>query len=347
VRVDLGDGNDSFSSIPGRGPGTDFDDNELGLVVNGGAGDDLLDAHNGFWAWLDGGGGRDHLIGTSHHDLLRDGDASAAGPDVIDGRRGADHLSYRDRTDTVRVDLATAAPAGERGERDTLRGVEGVTGGAGHDRLVGDHHNNTLDGGPGHDVLRGGRGDDRLGFNAGNGTTWWLGRTESLLGDPYSLPPRIVASGDKVTCGPGDDVIWGRRMADFVEPACESVVARRRLEMPKPFGGTHDTVLPAYPRPRGDSLDYPVFCSSEDDWESPAWRRLRCSGIVRVREAAASHRLIAQGSIPRGNSTIVAHLRLTVAGRRLAARRGGVRARLLIRGENVAHAAWTIRLRLE
>jgi Ca2+-binding RTX toxin-like protein len=344
VRADLGDGNDTFLTTAGRGPGTDFPDNEMGMIVNGGLGDDLLDAHNGFWAWLDGGGGRDHLIGTSHHDLLRDGDASDPGPDVIDGRRGADHLSYRDRRSPVTVDLASDAPAGERGEADTIHGIEGVTGGAGDDRLVGDRRNNTLDGGPGHDILDGRRGDDRLGFNAGNGTSWWLGRMEPPLGDPYSPAPRIPAFGDEVTCGRGEDVIWGRRIGDFVEPECESVVARRRLDMPKPYGGNHDTELPAYPRRRGDGLDYSVFCSSEDDWESPAWRRLRCFGTVRVREAAAPHRTIARGAIPRGNGTIIARLRLTRAGRRLTERAGGVRARLLIRGENVPRAAWTIRL---
>ena len=100
---------------------------------------------------LDGGGGRDTLLGGANSDVLIDGDASgAADADILDGREGGAEVSYAARTEPVRVDLARSV-AGEPGEGDVIRSISGIIGGAGADDLRGDGNVNGLVGGAGDD----------------------------------------------------------------------------------------------------------------------------------------------------------------------------------------------------
>jgi Ca2+-binding RTX toxin-like protein len=314
AHVTLGDGDDRVTLARGA-PGP-----ALGLIADGGEGDDVLDASRGWnTAVLDGGPGSDRLTGTRHPDILRDGDDTG---DVLDGRGGEDGVDYGARTGSITVDLA----AGTSSTGDTLRSVEDVAGGAGDDRLHGDSGANVLDGGPGHDVLSGRGGDDTL------------GRPLDVFAGPQEGPLRPSSSrGDAVRCGAGRDAVDGRRAGEFVPASCEVIVVTRRL----PFARTSPIRLPA--RPTGSGR-YVFPCSNPEDLEDPQWAALRCSGRLTLREATGRHRLLASARIPRGQGLIVSSLRWTATGRRLAWRASGVRARLGLHGHNVPRAGWTLRL---
>jgi Ca2+-binding RTX toxin-like protein len=313
ARASLGDGDDRVMLARGvPGPA-------LGLIADGGAGDDVLDASRG-WnaAVLDGGAGSDRLTGTRHPDLLRDGDDTG---DALDGRDGADRVDYSARTGAITVDLA----AGTSSTGDMLRNVEDVTGGAGDDHLLGDSEANVLDGGPSHDVLSGRGGDDGLGMSP------------HAVSAPGEGPPRQASShGDSVRCGGGLDAVNARRTGEFVPGSCEVIVVPRHV----PYA-TGSIRLSARPTASGR---YVFHCSNPEDFDDPRWRALRCSGMLTLREAAGRRRLLATARIHRGREDIVAHLQWTATGRRLAGRARGIRARLSLHGRNVPHAGWTLQL---
>ena len=120
------------------------------LVVDGGAGDDLLL----------GGTANDDLFGAAGDDTL----AGGGGNDLLDGGAGRDVASF-EFGPAVAADLAqgTALGAGD----DTLIGIEDVLGSAFGDALIGDGVANLLDGGGGDDTLIGGGGGDSLIGGAG------------------------------------------------------------------------------------------------------------------------------------------------------------------------------------
>jgi Ca2+-binding RTX toxin-like protein len=314
ARVTLGDGNDRVTVGPGV-PGP-----QLGLLADGGTGNDVLDAS---LAWntavLDGGPGADRLTGGREPDILRDGDDT---PDVLDGRGAEDGVDYSARTTGITVDLAK----GTTSFGDTLTGIEDAAGGAGRDHLRGDAGDNILDGGRGHDVLSGRGGDDQLGFPL------------SVL-DPLQQGALggSTTFGDTVYCGRGRDFLNGRTPHEFVAGSCNVVGERRQVSF-----GTFPILLPARPTTHGR---YHFPCSNEEDWDDPHWAALRCAGTLTLRRARGHHRLLARAHIPRGRGVIVARLHWTARGRRLAGRPGGVRARLRMHGHNVPRAGWTLRLR--
>jgi RTX calcium-binding nonapeptide repeat (4 copies) len=146
VHADGGDGDDVISSAAGfldeisGGAGDDrlfggggLDDEIYGRSGNdrlfGGAQEDLLN----------GGGGHDELHGRGGDDDLDDGDRDGAsgeaapGPDLLDGGRGSDRVSYDARRAPVSVNLArgSGSGSGEHGEGDTLASMkESLAGGA-------------------------------------------------------------------------------------------------------------------------------------------------------------------------------------------------------------------------
>ena len=258
ARVELGDGNDRVSTTrPGPVP--------VGaLVADGGPGDDHLEGGPNNDE-LDGGGGRDELLGGDSQDVLTDGDVDGAsgdaapGPDTLDGGPGQDEIRYAQRTAAVAVDLVDSAGDGEPGEDDTLLGFERITGGGGNDRLAGDGLGNTLDGGAGRNALIGRGGDDVL---------------------------RNFGARGSVSCGRGNDFVFDVRPRNFIEPACERVVAGRgRLRLD--FG--------AYPiRTGGKRLGFRVRCPFDEASD----QFFACSGRLTLREATGRHRLPAQAGPP-------------------------------------------------
>jgi Ca2+-binding RTX toxin-like protein len=193
-----GDGDDRLT-VPGPRPHGSAD-------LHGDAGDDRLDARMAGNAGLDGGSGRDELLGSPGSDLIDDGDGVHPDRDLIEGGGGSDWLSYEDRHAPLTVDLARGV-GGARGERDVLRSIEEVTGGAGDDVLRGTASRDALRGGPGDDRLVGGRGRDELDGADGDDVL--------LLG-----PGRDNGDGgegdDRIDGGPGADDIAGRGGADVI-----------------------------------------------------------------------------------------------------------------------------------
>jgi RTX calcium-binding nonapeptide repeat (4 copies) len=235
VLVDGGHGNDRLVGGAGRDR------------LYGGKGDDVLR----------GRGGDDQLFDASPQRTLRSGDPSpfeidegvhshalvdpGPGRDSFDGGDGGgDRVSYAARSAGVRVDLAnTAAIGGARGERDSVRGVEGTVGGAGNDRLAGNRRNNELDGGAGDDRIVGRHGADFI--EAGSG------RNVVVAGpgdDQINAHYRSSDEGaDRFFCGTGRDSPSWLFPSDFVSDDCESL-GFNFLGAQGLFGGGAESLLP-------------------------------------------------------------------------------------------------------
>jgi Ca2+-binding RTX toxin-like protein len=244
----LADGSDRFSAaaVPlelcsicefhvSGGPGDDqlTGSNDMD-VLNGEAGNDSLDGRAGGFVLARGPIRPDLLSGGYGDDRLRGG----AGPDVVDGGVGDDVLEggtdddfldgglgadvltggsdyegdfviYGTRREPIRVDFDGRRDDGARGERDLVgRDVEGVSGGRGDDRLMGNERANRLFGGDGDDLLvgRGGndelqgwRGADRLYGGPGRDLIAGMWRVES---------PEHGRGRDLMVGGTGNDSLW-------------------------------------------------------------------------------------------------------------------------------------------
>ncbi len=155
-------------------------DNAENIVVDGGAGDDTLDAGNlaGITATstianftgddipaasspfaanltLSGGNGDDTLV-------------SGDGNDNFQGGPGSDTVSYAAASGPVTVDLTAATGTGMGS--DTLADVQNAIGGPFADTITGNSLDNVLQGGDGNDTIDGGTGNDTLFGQDGNDT---------------------------------------------------------------------------------------------------------------------------------------------------------------------------------
>ncbi len=143
---------DSFENLVG-GVARDVFTNATGATsytLNGGAGDDSLDATSATSAMtLIGGDGNDILKGGRNGDLLNGG----TGNDSLDGGLGNDTLFGGAGNDTLKGGV----------------GDDRLAGGLGSDALLGQDGNDTLVGGSGIDNLDGGLGSDVLAPRAGSG----------------------------------------------------------------------------------------------------------------------------------------------------------------------------------
>jgi hypothetical protein len=346
VAVEAGDGNDRVETFGRLGKG---------LRADGGPGDDTLIGSRGLADELDGGGGRDTLRGRGNGDTLTDGDTSgAADADLLDGGAGRDTASYAGRSARVFVDLGRPRTDGERGEGDTLASIENVVGGSADDRLAGSGGFNLLEGRRGDDRIDGRGGDDDLRGGAGRDTV--LGRHgddfltggaghDRLFGGAGRDGLVPASGGDAVDCGTAFDTTIQPTAADFLEPGCEEVSFGR--------GGDQFTAR-AYPvAQRPGSVDFRVDCPRPEVLDGLS-QPIR--GTLRVREAGGRRRTLGTGTISRrngrrcGRDPVPAHgvtvrAVLTRLGRRLAARRVGVRATVHLRGHHLPTVAWKIALR--
>jgi Ca2+-binding RTX toxin-like protein len=147
AKVDLGDGDDRLAAIA------------IPAFVNGGPGDDRLDARHAAGAQLHGGDGADVLLGGINQDELTGG----AGADAISGGEGFDTVSYTDHATGVSVRLGGSTDDGAPGEGDSIADdVERAVGSAGNDVIVGSDRSDQLVGGGGDDRLEGLGGDDQI-----------------------------------------------------------------------------------------------------------------------------------------------------------------------------------------
>ncbi|MGE5636251.1 MAG: hypothetical protein ACM3UV_04825 [Nocardioidaceae bacterium] len=258
VAAELGDRDDTVrAAFPAPGPGSlgSMAASDVRLIVDGGAGGDVLDASRALSGGpameLSGGPGRDTLIGGPRHewllggpdaDVLRAGggndDLSGDGPwrrgqrggDLLDGGAGNDVVSYAERLAPVVVDLARGR-GGRPGVGDRLRAIERVGGGMGRDRLFGDDRANALSnvGTLFHwprlyapsapqagELLVGRGGDDRL-TPSERGARLDGGRGNDLLGRP--------SRRFQFACGPGSDTLNQRRQEVLVPRDCEWIIA--------------------------------------------------------------------------------------------------------------------------
>jgi len=220
VNVSSGNGDDTIdaSSVRLRG---------FTVFVDGGSGSDLLRGSRTlpnalFGDFASSERGDDRVIGGRAADFLQGG----PGDDVLDGRGGRDEASYRIYRRGVRVDLA-AGSATARGERDRLRSIEDVEGGAGNDVLRGSARNNAIQGLEGDDLLDGRGGDDLLAGTEGSRSRGRPDRDllrggsgrDSLFGD--AGPDRLFGGpgGDRLIGGSGADLFHGGPGADRLDAA--------------------------------------------------------------------------------------------------------------------------------
>jgi len=203
---------------------------DVGLELQGGAGDDRLESDAG--GVLDGGPGRDRLLGSPADDVLRGGTgndviSAAAGDDVlyasgggldhVDGGTGKDLLSYAGESRSVTVDLARPERGRRLGSFDRLQRVENVVGGEGPDVLLGDGRDNWLAGGDG-------GGGDRINGRGGNDILSGGGVRDVLRGGPGD--DLITQLRGDIACGTGADAVAAPdldelRQVRALDPSCE------------------------------------------------------------------------------------------------------------------------------
>jgi hypothetical protein len=193
--------------------------------VSGGAGGDGVLGGTGIDS-LEGGPGDDELDGGSGDDVLY----ADPGSDLLEGGNDFDVASYEGRDAAVTVTIGAGVaddgneedgPAGARDE--VLSTVEGVNGGLGNDRLVGDEADNELLGLYGHDELLGLGGNDGLEGAAGRDVLRGGFGSDSLDGGRDN--DFLVSQGggrDDDDCGGGTDVADADAL-DTVAGDCETV----------------------------------------------------------------------------------------------------------------------------
>ena len=108
--------------------------------------------------------GNDTLVGKSGNDALE----GLAGNDILDGRGGIDTAVYEHAASAVRISLGRLSAQDTGDGKDTLIGIENLSGSAFGDTLIGNDRNNQLDGRAGADRLDGGAGNDHLIGGGGN-----------------------------------------------------------------------------------------------------------------------------------------------------------------------------------
>lgn len=188
----------------------------------------LLFPPSGGVAWMQGGDGRDELIGGVAGDLIEGGADgvynSEAGGDIAWGGLGNDEL-YAD----LKLPVKDAITAGASG---TGSGVKGdfLSGGANDDWTIGGAGDDYVDGGSGNDVLVGGLGNDNLTGDAGYGTStplWTITRqtvtannvtTYTLLyGANTTQLDAGIAGADVIYAGAGDDWVRAGAGDDYID----------------------------------------------------------------------------------------------------------------------------------
>ena len=203
-------------------------------TLHGGADDDKLMGQMGDDE-LKGQAGNDTLIGGPGADKLYGGTVTDGKP--VADEAGMDTADYSGSDMGVRIDLGATSrttnlpePTAEGGhaEGDTLHDIQGVTGSAHTDYLVGDKEDNTLkgmggddwddpstarvtEGGlkgmAGNDLLAGGAGMDKLDGGEGMDDLWGGDGDDLILGGDGDDTPFYVKATDEVT---GDNPVPAR-----------------------------------------------------------------------------------------------------------------------------------------
>ena len=231
---------DTTNNILNGGAGVDtisYKNSTAGVTVNlatitaqntVGAGTDTLANFEN----LTGSDYNDTITGNSSNNVLEGG----LGNDIINGGTGIDTVTYENSTVGVSVNLTlTSAQTIQGTEKDTITGVENLTGTNYDDILTGNSSantingnggNDTLDGGAGNDILNGGDGVDTLSYatataaikvnlsttsaqvTGGSGTDT-VSNFENLIGSKYNDTLTGNDSNNTIDGGVGNDIIEG------------------------------------------------------------------------------------------------------------------------------------------
>ena len=204
-------GDDTILGNAGAG-----DTNDVGDVIFGGVGNDVLDG----WVGDDvlyGRGGNDVLIGAAGNDFLQgNGD-----DDSYIGGDGIDTVSFELSLAGVTADLTAGTASGEGS--DTFSGVENLIGSSKGDDLSGDANANVIEGLVGADTIRGEAGDDSLFGGAGkdvidgdDGDDFLKGGSGSDILNGELGEDVVQGSSGKDTLygGQGDDELFGQKGKD-------------------------------------------------------------------------------------------------------------------------------------
>lgn len=386
--IDLGDGSDRFSASKVDGPVTvrggagndDIEGSRQGDDLDGGLGNDVVNGHRGADI-VRGGEGDDAVVGD---------DDGYRGADLIDGGPGIDQTyDWLDASMVATVTLDGAADDGFSSEGDNVVSVEKIRTGAGlhftgddgvnvvkagevaendavllglggNDELGGTDRSDRIDGGPGADQLEGGYGNDTIvggpGQDSINGDR--AGRCNEMHCDlsPGSAADTIDAVDgevDKITCGPGDDLVKADAI-DSVDVSCETV---QRAAAPAAGGKAPGASGGAAGNASGGVAGTPIVIPSTGGRTvipgtpftfigKATLRRLRTSGLTvkvggrakGVKVAVAlklGSRTAASGSAKAAGSGIArVRLRLTAAGRKAIAKRRKAATFALVAGKD-------------
>lgn len=249
---------------------------ELGTVVQGTNGNDIIFQTNASWETLLGLGGDDVFVGVT----------SKVTPysDTWDGGSGVNTAYFAGIDTPITVNLANGTARREHGEvaggsldliniqnvvgsahDDSLTGDAGpntLWGHDGDDLLVGGAGDDTLYGGQGNDVLRGGEGVDVIRGESGADVIRWhvgdLGRDEI---EGFVLGQDTIAFGDGflVTADPADSLFVvgsfgeGVLMADTIEAGWQEIAIFRGISDGALLAAINNGVLFGYEAgPLGD-----------------------------------------------------------------------------------------------
>jgi hypothetical protein len=157
-----------------RGNGqVDDIDNYRGIVATDY--DDVIIAQNGHDNYIQTGQGDDLVYAGSGADNIQG------------GYIGMDTVSYENSNGAVNINLANGTASGGYASGDKLNEIEGLIGSRYNDTLIGDRHDNYLDGGAGSDNLAGGAGNDTIIFDGNdNSISGGSGKDTLKVTDKFS-----------------------------------------------------------------------------------------------------------------------------------------------------------------
>ncbi len=169
-----------------------------------------------------GTAGRDSMFAGNFDDVL----FGFAGPDILDGGRGSDTVSFEGHEGSVFINLTLGFGAGNDAQGDTYISIENVVGGEAGDFIIGGSDVNRLDGRGGNDILIGSLGGDSLIGGAGTDTAsyednWGTAFVNLMIGKGFNN----AAEGDtyqgieNVKGGLFDDFFIGDDGANRLEGA--------------------------------------------------------------------------------------------------------------------------------